>query len=119
MSTAIRELRYFTNAPLLVLGYRGNEMEVVTSLESGADDYVRMPCDLTELMVRVWVLLRRAGVPSPHRHEEPLSSGSLFINPATYEVFLGGTASYADINGVSAVALVDKEPGGRGNPSYP
>jgi DNA-binding response OmpR family regulator len=90
MSTAIRELRYFTNAPLLLLGYRGDEMEVGTSLESGADDYVRMPCDLTELMVRVWVLLRRAGVPSPHRHEEPLSSGPLFINPATYEVFLGG-----------------------------
>jgi two-component system, OmpR family, KDP operon response regulator KdpE len=89
MNTVIQGLRYFTNAPLLVLRHRGDEMEVVTSLESGADDYVRIPCDLTELMVRTWVLLRRSGTPSSHRHEEPLSSGPLFINPATYEVFLG------------------------------
>jgi DNA-binding response OmpR family regulator len=90
MNTTIRELRRFTNVPLLVLGYRGDEMEVVTSLESGADDYVKIPCDLTELMVRIWALLRRAGTQPAHQRQEPLSSGPLFINPATYEVFLEG-----------------------------
>ena len=51
LSKAIQEMRRFTNVPLLVLGYRADEMEVVTALELGADDYVRLPCDLTELMV--------------------------------------------------------------------
>ncbi len=84
----IREIRRFSNVPLLVLGYQGNEMEVVTALELGADDYVRLPCDLAELMVRIWALLRRAGMRVKYESEGPLSSGQLLINPATYEVFL-------------------------------
>jgi DNA-binding response OmpR family regulator len=89
LGRTIQELRRFTNVPLLVLGHRGDEMEVVTSLELGADDYVRLPCDLTEIMVRIWALLRRVGIRPTHESEGPLSSGRLFINPATYEVFLG------------------------------
>jgi DNA-binding response OmpR family regulator len=88
LAKAIQELRRFTNVPLLVLGREGDEMEVVTSLELGADDYVRLPCDLTEIMVRIWALLRRVGVRPAHESEGPLSSGRLLINPATYEVFL-------------------------------
>jgi two-component system KDP operon response regulator KdpE len=88
LSGVIKEIRQFTNVPLLVLGNQGDEMEVVTALEVGADDCVRLPCDLTELMVRVWALLRRAGMGVTHDVESPLHSGNLFINPATYEVFL-------------------------------
>lgn len=90
VSAAIQGLRQITNAPLLVLGYRGDDMEVVAALESGADDYIRIPCDLTELMVRIWALLRRAGTRPSRQGEEPLSSGPLLINPATYEVALRG-----------------------------
>ncbi len=89
LGKAIQEMRRFTSVPLLVLGRDGDDMEVVTSLELGADDYVRMPCDLTEIMVRIWALLRRVGVRPVRESEGPLSSGRLFINPATYEVFLG------------------------------
>jgi DNA-binding response OmpR family regulator len=89
LGKAIQELRRFTNVPVLVLGRDGDDMEVVTSLELGADDYVRMPCDLTEIMVRIWALLRRVGVRPVRESEGPLSSGKLFINPATYEVYLG------------------------------
>ena len=88
LSRAIKEMRQFTNVPLLVLGYRSDEMEVVTALEVGADDYVRLPCDLTELMVRVWALLRRSGMRVSRDAESPLHSGNLIINPATYEVFM-------------------------------
>ena len=56
----IESIRTFSNVPLLVLGKSGEEMEAITSLESGADDYVRLPCTLTELTVRLWALLRRA-----------------------------------------------------------
>jgi DNA-binding response OmpR family regulator len=64
-------------------------MEVITSLELGADDYVRLPCDLTEIMVRIGALLRRVGIHPSADSEGPLSSGRLLINPANYEVFLG------------------------------
>jgi two-component system KDP operon response regulator KdpE len=88
LNQAIQDIRRFSQVPLLVLGRDGDEMEVITSLELGADDYVRLPCDLTEIMVRIWALLRRVGAHPSHESEGPLSSGRLFINPATYEVFL-------------------------------
>ena len=88
LGNAIQEIRRFSNVPMLVLGQEGDEMEVVTSLELGADDYVRLPCDLTEIMVRIWALLRRMGTRPAAESDSPIRSGKLFINPATYEVFL-------------------------------
>lgn len=89
-SQAIKDLRRFSNVPLLVLGSQGDDMEAIASLELGADDYVRLPCDLTELTARIWALLRRTGAGVSFESESPLVSGRLLINPATYEAFLGG-----------------------------
>src|SRR5919106_4866814 len=89
LSQAIQELRSFSDVPLIVLGHRGDVIEVVTALELGADDYVRLPCNLMEMMSRIWALLRRSGNSRPAQNgEAPLRSGPLLINPATYEVFL-------------------------------
>ena len=90
LSALIQELRGFSNVPLLVLGKEGDEMEAVSSLELGADDYVRLPCDLTELTTRIWALMRRAGATVTYEAENPLTSGHLMVNPATYEAFLSG-----------------------------
>ena len=88
LDNTIRELRRLTDVPVLVLGHQRDEMELVTALELGADDYVRLPCDLTEIMIRIWALLRRFGLRSSPEAEGALSSGRLTINPSTYEVFL-------------------------------
>ncbi len=61
----IRDIRELTNMPLLVLADQGDETEVVAALEAGADDYVRLPCALTEIMIRIWALVRRAGFHAP------------------------------------------------------
>ena len=89
LAEAVQELRRFSNVPLLVLGHQGSETEIVTALEMGADDYVRLPCDMTEMMARVWALLRRVGAIARQEEERPLRSGDLLVNPITYEVFLG------------------------------
>ena len=95
LSQVIERLRSFSNVPILVFGFQNDEMEVVTALETGADDYVRLPCDLTEIIARVAALLRRAESSRlnnglNHIQEGPIQSGPLFINPSTYEVFLEG-----------------------------
>lgn len=85
----IRDLRGLTHVPLLVLSDQGDETEVVTALEVGADDYVRLPCDLTEIMIRIWALVRRAEFHIPSEEVEgPLRSGALSLDPTTYEVSL-------------------------------
>ncbi len=89
LAEAIQDLRAFSNVPLLVLGRQGDEMEVITSLEAGADDHLRMPCNLTELTIRIWALLRRAGTTVCYETESPMTSGPLMVNPATYEAYMG------------------------------
>ena len=90
LTSAIHELRGFSNVPLLVMGHQGDEMEAISSLEQGADDYVRLPCDLTELTTRIWALLRRAGTATSYESERPTVSGRLLVNPSSYEAYLGG-----------------------------
>ena len=48
-----------TSTPVLMLTARGEEMDKVRGLRSGADDYVTKPFGLMELLARIEVLLRR------------------------------------------------------------
>ncbi len=48
-------------APILMLTARGQEIDKVVGLKSGADDYVTKPFSFMELMARVQAVLRRAG----------------------------------------------------------
>jgi len=85
----IRDMRRLTHVPLLVLSDQGDETEVVTALEVGADDYLRLPCALIEIMIRIWALVRRAELPvRSDEVEGPLRSGPLSLDPTTYEVSL-------------------------------
>ncbi len=86
----VEELRSFSGVPIMVLSREGDEMEAVTTLELGADDYIRFPCGMMEIMARIWASLRRVGVVVSHNENgRPITSGHLLINPATYEVFMG------------------------------
>jgi DNA-binding response OmpR family regulator len=111
LNVAIQEIRRISQVPLLVLGEDGDEMEVVTSLELGADDYIRLPCDLTEIMVRIWALVRRTGIRPASDNEGSFSSGRLFINPANYEVFLGDQRIYLTFTEFRLLHLLVKNRG--------
>lgn len=54
-----RELRKFSQIPLIFLTARGSEIDRVLGLEMGADDYVVKPFSPRELVARVRVCLRR------------------------------------------------------------
>ena len=89
--TAIREIRRFSDIPVMVaVESEGDpEMEAVKALELGADDYVEMPCNLMVVMARVVALLRRVGLARQTGEESSIICGELVIDPANYEVFLG------------------------------
>jgi two-component system, OmpR family, KDP operon response regulator KdpE len=55
-----RELRTWTNAPILVLSAVGEEREKIAALDAGADDYVTKPFSVDELLARLRAALRRA-----------------------------------------------------------
>ncbi|MEU5949748.1 response regulator transcription factor [Micromonospora sp. NPDC047465] len=58
-----REIRRTSGVPILMLTARTDTVDVVVGLECGADDYLRKPFDLPELVARVRSALRRAGAP--------------------------------------------------------
>ena len=54
-----RELRTWSNAPVILLSVVGDESEKVAALDAGADDYVTKPFGIDELLARLRAALRR------------------------------------------------------------
>ena len=85
----IREMREFSDVLLVVLNHQTNELEPVTALEAGADEYIHLPCELSELTFKVWSLMRRNGGRRSGKAGEALVSGALTVDPSTHEAKLG------------------------------
>ncbi|HEX2756655.1 MAG TPA: response regulator transcription factor [Candidatus Limnocylindrales bacterium] len=75
-----RQIRRTSTVPVVMLTARGDTMDVVVGLEAGADDYVRKPFDLPELIARIRAALRRAGGAADGATE--LRIGTLIVDAA-------------------------------------
>ena len=75
-----RQIRRTSTVPVVMLTARGDTTGVVLGLEAGADDYVRKPFDLPELIARIRAALRRAGAGTDGPPE--LRLGNLVIDGA-------------------------------------
>jgi len=92
-----RKLRRRSRVPIILLTSRGEEVDRVTGLETGADDYVTKPFSLRELCARIRAIERRvagAGAAPPEGAAEVLTAGDLTLDPGRFEVrFKGVQAS--------------------------
>jgi two-component system response regulator RegX3 len=83
-----RELRERSRVPIIVVTARGDELDRVTLLELGADDYVVKPFGFRELVARIRAVLRRA---DPQVQPQPcLEAGELTIDTRTRGVTFAG-----------------------------
>jgi two-component system alkaline phosphatase synthesis response regulator PhoP len=93
-----RQLRTFSDAYVLMLTARAEEIDRVVGLEVGADDYLTKPFSPRELVARVRAMLRRprgagAHAEEPSAPDDPkgLVVGPLNIDTLRHEVTLEGT----------------------------
>lgn len=77
------EIRRKTNAPVLFLSCRSEEMDKIVSLSSGGDDYITKPFLPGELVARIKANLRRTRVQESAKDEseEIIRAGILEIDP--------------------------------------
>ena len=86
-----RQLRNTGNdTPIIMLTARGQEIDKVLGLKTGADDYVTKPFSFLELMARVEAVLRRASKQA--EQVESARFGDVEVNFKTFEASKGGRA---------------------------
>lgn len=76
----IRQDEVYREKPIMMLTARVEEMDIVTGLECGADEYMTKPVAIKEFRARIKALLRRA---SPNQNEDSLHVAGFDLNAAT------------------------------------
>ncbi|NJD06329.1 MAG: two-component system response regulator CreB [Methylococcaceae bacterium] len=85
-----RELRRFSDLPVIFLTARTDEIDRIVGLEIGADDYVAKPFSPREVVTRVGVILRRGRL--PQAPSEPAGPGGFQLNTAAGRIRYRGQA---------------------------
>jgi DNA-binding response OmpR family regulator len=86
----LREIRRFSDVPVLMLTVRGEDTDVAKGLELGADDYITKPFSHIELIARVQAVLRRSQGVSVTDEERPFVAGKLSVDFARNEILIAG-----------------------------
>jgi two-component system KDP operon response regulator KdpE len=87
----IKNVRQWTNVPILVLSARGREQDKVSALELGADDYLTKPFGAGELLARLKVIQRHTRNMITH-HAAAFVNGDIRIDLDKREVWVGTRA---------------------------
>jgi two-component system alkaline phosphatase synthesis response regulator PhoP len=77
--------------PIIMVTAKGEESDIVTGLELGADDYVVKPFSPKVLLARIRNVLRRAGLDQTESAEAGLDRHGIHIHPGRREVLVGGS----------------------------
>ncbi len=85
-----RQVRAFTDAYIIMLTARTDEVDKLIGLSVGADDYLTKPFSARELIARIKVMLRRPRSPVPMADALVRTFGDLRIDPESREVTLAG-----------------------------
>lgn len=81
-----------TPMPVLMLTARGDDVDRIIGLESGADDYLAKPCNLRELAARLRAILRRSmqGPANKQDRSGTVEVGTIKLDAARREASLAG-----------------------------
>jgi DNA-binding response OmpR family regulator len=85
-----RQIREYSDVPIIMLTARSDQSEKVRGLDLGADDYLTKPFDAKEMLARVRAVLRRTKVPQQSKKQPILVADDLVIDFARRQVSVRG-----------------------------
>lgn len=101
--------------PVVMLTGRADEIDVVTALEVGAEDYIAKPIRIREMLTRIKKILRRqAGqlvAAAGHERTESIIRGRLHLDVATYTVYIGEEQLHLTNVEFRLLELLARQPG--------
>lgn len=109
----IRQTPGLSQVPVMMLTARDSELDTVTALDGGADDYLAKPFGMMEMVSRVRALLRRA----PSRNAAPaavsdvMNLGPLSLSPSRHEVSLEGKPLNLTVREFDLLSFLMRSPG--------
>jgi DNA-binding response OmpR family regulator len=109
-----KEIRTFSNVPIMMLTARADEVDKVIGLELGADDYMTKPFSLREFRSRVKAALRRASMSSQDQNgpaDRVIEAGNVVIDPGKRVVTVGGEAITLTFMEFEILMALASEPG--------
>ena len=110
----LREVRSWSNLPIIVVSARTHEHDKVAALDMGADDYIEKPFGTSELLARIRTAIRHTRTPlensSIARSGKFIVRG-LMIDYGKHRVFVDGDDVHLTLNEFKIVALLGKHAG--------
>ena len=85
-----RQIREFSEVPIVMLTAKGEDADKVKGLNMGADDYLTKPFNTDELLARVRAVLRRSRAPEAPHAAPSFSVGDLHMDFARRRVTVRG-----------------------------
>ena len=107
---ALRSNEVTKDLPIVMLTAKGEESDIVTGLELGADDYITKPFSNAVLAARVKTVLRR-------KNSEPVDEDALVrihelvIHPGRHEVFVGDNSIQLTATEFRLLLFLARRPG--------
>jgi two-component system, OmpR family, alkaline phosphatase synthesis response regulator PhoP len=106
----LRRARTFSDAYVIMLTARAEEIDRIVGLSVGADDYLVKPFSLRELVARIQALLRRPRG-TTGAGDEPWRAGELAVDPRRRSVLLRGAPVLLTVIEFDMLASLIREPG--------
>lgn len=89
--SAVKEIRKFSDVPVIMLSARGEEYDKVLGFELGVDDYVVKPFSSKEIMLRISAILRRSSKNSINNYGHLIfTKDGFMVDMTAYKMFIDG-----------------------------
>ena len=105
---ACRQIRDFSDVPIILLTAKADDMDKLMGFEHGADDYLTKPFNILELKARVRALLRRAGL--REAKPEQIEAGAIRLELVSRNAYRDGVLADLTAKEFDLVDLLIRNP---------